>query len=1041
MKTLYELCKPRQDVFDDRHQDDALDLANLTDGSIDADLFFEETYFTEGMKQLVNAAFMRFAGKGSDGLICLKQAMGGGKTHNMVTLGLLAQHPELRNKVAAAYTHGVDKEIKVVSYTGRNSDIPYGIWGEIARQLGKLDKFNPYYTPLAAPGQSAWIDLLQDEPVLILLDELPPYLEYLRTRQIGTGTLAEVTVTALSNLFNAVNKSELANVCIVISDLKSTYESGSMLLEKSFKNLEGEMARTAMYIEPVKASSDDLYNILKKKLFETLPAEQDVIEVATEYKNAVNKAKKMNYTGIDANSIFNGICQVYPFYPCIKDLFARFKENNNFQQTRGFIRLTRLMVRSLFAGTGDLAKKKHLINAFDYNLNDNLTSSMITNIKPKITGAISHDICGEGRSAAEEIDAIDHSTDMQEIAKMILMASLGDVQGVILGLNVNEIIGYMVTPERDMANFKKLIEQYSGKAWYLYTDKDNRLFFKDIKNVNAQLNNMVSSFNNEEAKQEIKKILRERFAPKAKDCYQKLLVFPAVDEIQLSKDNVTLILFEPNVNGGLPQALGQFFLECDYPNRVMFLSGQHDTMANLLERAKEQRAICTIIDELKNAGASEKDTQYVAAQNLADKIAMNVNSALNETFVTLYYPSIGKAGTSERSYRKKEIQMNFENNAFDPEEQVRKLLVEVKKFTEPAKTQEDTFRKKVEAKLFTADKMRWADILERAAVNTDWNWYYPTTLRDLKAKCLQNGLWIEEGDMLNKKPPVPKTSVAVREIARIDGTVTLKLTPSNGDVVRWEIGQPATVASAQVKDVGAFQTDEMVLYFVCEDTTGKHETGDCTKWTNKVNVQYNFYDADGLKYCELRADNPKVKIKYTTDGSNPKEGGIYLEPFAISKDAVLLQAVAYYEPIDLYGEVLSAAIPALGKEPEKEEKKIDNDKPLILQQRKSYGNNKAVYDLLTSMKKFGITLEVESLTISDVNDPSRYIEIASGGNTWTDSILEKTLENVRNVILNGIESDTVMQVEQLYFTTGEKFKDWVADNKEEISKYINKVKQ
>ena len=155
----------------------------------------------------------------------------------------------------------------------------------------------------------------------------------------------------------------------------------------------------------------------------------------------------------------------------------------------------------------------------------------------------------------------------------------------------------------------------------------------------------------------------------------------------------------------------------------------------------------------------------------------------------------------------------------------------------------------------------------------------------------------------------------------------------------------------------------------------------------------------------------------------------------------MLQSVAYYEPVDLYGEVLSAAIPAFGKEPEKEEKKIDNDKPLILQQRKSYGNNKAVYDLLTSMKKFGITLEVESLTISDVNDPSRYIEIASGGNTWTDGILEKTLDNVRNVILNGIESDTVMQVEQLYFTTGEKFKDWVADNKEEISKYINKVKQ
>jgi hypothetical protein len=28
----------------------------------------------------------------------LTQAMGGGKTHNMVALGLLAQHPELRRR-------------------------------------------------------------------------------------------------------------------------------------------------------------------------------------------------------------------------------------------------------------------------------------------------------------------------------------------------------------------------------------------------------------------------------------------------------------------------------------------------------------------------------------------------------------------------------------------------------------------------------------------------------------------------------------------------------------------------------------------------------------------------------------------------------------------------------------------------------------------------------------------------------------------------------------------------------------------------------
>ena len=209
MKALFELCKPRGDVFSDVQQDDALDLANLSDNSIDVKLFFEETYVTAGMSDLVDRAFSRFAGNGSTGLIRLKQAMGGGKTHNMVALGLLAQHPEYRKYMKDDIIHGVDKNIKVVSYTGRNSDIQYGLWGEIARQLGKFDQFKPYYDPvLSASGQNAWIQLLKDETVLILLDEMPPYLSYLRTRQVGTGTLADITVNALANLFNALNKSD-----------------------------------------------------------------------------------------------------------------------------------------------------------------------------------------------------------------------------------------------------------------------------------------------------------------------------------------------------------------------------------------------------------------------------------------------------------------------------------------------------------------------------------------------------------------------------------------------------------------------------------------------------------------------------------------------------------------------------------------------------------------------------------------------------------------------------------------------------------------
>ncbi|NLY46772.1 MAG: hypothetical protein GX053_12425, partial [Tissierella sp.] len=52
MKTLYEVCKPRESVFDESKRDDTLDLSYLLDNSIDGEEFFKETYVTAGMELL-----------------------------------------------------------------------------------------------------------------------------------------------------------------------------------------------------------------------------------------------------------------------------------------------------------------------------------------------------------------------------------------------------------------------------------------------------------------------------------------------------------------------------------------------------------------------------------------------------------------------------------------------------------------------------------------------------------------------------------------------------------------------------------------------------------------------------------------------------------------------------------------------------------------------------------------------------------------------------------------------------------------------------
>ena len=99
MKTVKRACIPRASTFDPTRRDTMLDLSDLIDGRIDPDEFFAENHITEGMKTLLTEGFRRLEGKSAQGVFKLTQAMGGGKAHNLLALGLLAAHPEHRARV------------------------------------------------------------------------------------------------------------------------------------------------------------------------------------------------------------------------------------------------------------------------------------------------------------------------------------------------------------------------------------------------------------------------------------------------------------------------------------------------------------------------------------------------------------------------------------------------------------------------------------------------------------------------------------------------------------------------------------------------------------------------------------------------------------------------------------------------------------------------------------------------------------------------------------------------------------------------------
>ncbi len=1005
MKSLKELCSVRKDVFDSSLRSTVLDLTDLIEQKVNAHHFFETNYVTDGMRTLLREAFDRFSGRSDQGTFLLTQAMGGGKTHNMIALGLLAQHPELRGDVLESSYDPDLGDVRVAAFTGRESDAKYGVWGAIAEQLGKKEQFSDYYSPLSAPGQTAWIELLKGEPLLILLDELPPYFANARAKEIGHADLATVTTTALSNLLVAVNKPELSNVCVVISDLTATYEDGSQQIGQALRNLENESSRSAMELEPVQQNTNEIYHILRKQLFDGLPEEDDVLAVARGYAQAVKDAKQMDVTDASPEEYARRIQDAYPFHFSIRDLYARFRENPGFQQTRDLIRLMRTVVRQMFES--GRAEERLLVHPYDIDLNHKDTLTKVTRINPQLENAVSHDIASDGSAVAETIDSNREGEDARDAAALLLMSSLANVPKAVKGLTRSEVISLLCTPSRDVSRIEKeVLKPFYTSAWYLHTDTDGRLLFKDVKNINAQLKTTAESYGRESRLVELRDFLRGLFEPSMRDAYQRIQALPPIDEIDVSSDKVTLILAEPTREGGLSEDLKAFYDDQAYKNRLAFLTGQRGTLSHLLEKAAELKAIRHIIDDMRADKVAESDPQFASAQDIEDDKKLQLLSAARETFTTLIFPHFN-------GLRRADFVMQYTGNEYNGEEQVKAALEDKGKFT--ADIESDAFRKKCEQRLFTQKQMIWSEVKKRGATYTEWPWHRPDALDRLKNRMLHEDQWREEGNYVNKGPfAPPKTDVRVQEIHRDHetGEVTLRLTPVHGDTVYHEVGAEATEASSNVKNPQAFKTNALNVSFLCVDSTGEHDTGDPKTWQNKVTIRHKVQTLpNGTKRVKLKAV-PDVPVRYSTDGSNPRNaGGMYDGVFEIEGETSVVQAVPDVDGMVAEPEVIPIDWDDNGFN-------LDMEKPATWTRSVNETTTKNTYDFLGRMKTYSAKAKGPRITVGD----DQWVELSSDAQMSFDGErLEETVEFVRGLVDEG---EVSLQTEGLVFETGQDLTDW-----------------
>ncbi|MDP6116111.1 MAG: DUF499 domain-containing protein [Planctomycetota bacterium] len=1028
--SIHALCKPRPSVFATDRRATVLNLDTFLKGQVNGLEFFEENYFTNGMLTLMDRAFRHLGGSGAgSSVFLLSQAMGGGKTHSMIALGLLASEPGLRKQILGDQNPAPNLErCRVVGFNGRSTDAAGGIWGSIAEQLGKEEQFARYVSPLlSAPGPEAWKQLLGGDPLVLFLDELPPYLEYAVAVPAGNADLGVVTTTALANLFVAV--ADMDNVCLVLSDLAGTnFSIGQANLEAAFnravQGITSESRRFAVHITPVNPNGDELYHILRKRLFEYVPPEADIQKVASAYREALHEANRMNLTTTSPEVLYARVVDSYPFHPDLRELVGKFKENEGFQQTRGVIRLMQMVVSNLWRT--EKATNMELIHPYDLDLNLDEIASEVRTINSSLSEAVAHDVAHDGDAEVEQIDFANGNTDASDAARLILVASLSTTPGAIHGLREYQLVDCLQRPGRDLSTFKaNVLDKLATRAWYLHSSSDDRLFFKNQQNLAAKLRSTALALHPETVDRMLREHLDNYFSALLRDCYQDVKVLPPLDEVPIEQEKTTLIIVRP---GGLANQLPisadwqAWWEQQQYKNRVLFLTGSRDTFQQVLDSARQTRALQSIEDELKTENTPSDDPQWRSLDTLRDRVGLQFTAALKEAFDHIVYPSINSA------LRATGTDLAFAGNQ-NGEATIRKTLEGAQKFT--TKIDDDSFRSRAEARLFGSIETKvvlWSDFKRAAAVNTNWPLHKISALDDLKADCLHRGLWREEGNHIRRGPfPPPIPEVSIRELSSQedgDGHTFLKIEPLHAPSVVYETGDSEpTRASSPVPTPARFEAAGLRYRFLAFDPADLVRESAVREWTARIRLKYQFHNRGDHYEVELLA-LPKangVSIRYTTDGSSPTSTGFatYDGPFRVTEKCRIVCAMAVASEYDVNSETIRIPIPQKGRE----ETTLDPVIPARWNQQTKLDDSGAVWDFIPRMEKaIGVTAYDISLT-AESSDGQQNVEYSGALDGGYDAVaLKAVAEKLQEIVSGG---SLRMVVGSLGFSTGQALLDWL----------------
>ena len=722
MKSIFDVCEPRDDVLKGRVKDEefAAELSKVVDGTAVPEygnpaLFFRYTYPTRGLKSLLENVCRRLSGVGGEfnSVIRLDTQYGGGKTHSLIALvhavrGMQGVGDAQEFIDLALLPKG---NVRVAALDGEKSDPSNGLkleeglyahslWGEMAYQLAgrkgfeRVQKSDKVHN---APGEGTISELFGGEPTLILIDEVSVYL---RKASRAFGEAANQFTAFMQGLIKAVSSTpNVALVCTLAvraDDQKATdaYKAEQQIAMAAFSEVESVASRKLLQLDPTE--EDETVDVLRRRLFEKVKTSEAEETLSAFFQMWDRNRESLSPEALSPE-VRDQFRKGYPLHPeTLNVMVEKMSSLSNFQRTRGMLRLLARTVSHLWnIKPGDaFAIHPHHIDPGHNPIRGEITTKLNQGAFAPALAADVAAVSGQDSSTAQRIDSEQYPGQApvtSYVARTIFLNTMafGDTAQ---GISPEQLRYSVCSPAIEPALVEASRRAFATHSLYLDDRPGAPMRFRVEPNLTQIINRAMREVDPGDLRDVLKTKIKDLFTGRIGDF--ELVPFPAgpyevPDEVGNGSPYLVVLHYDAlsvsDLPGELPSELVRMAIKKGaneevrlLQNNLVFVVADNKLKSDMQEAVRRRLGLAAI-----QGGPQMQDLapyQQERIKEMYEKSGSTMAIAILQCYRHLFYPSSSPLGSGAAKIGHTTIELlNASDSPGNGQQHIKRALREQKK--------------------------------------------------------------------------------------------------------------------------------------------------------------------------------------------------------------------------------------------------------------------------------------------------------------------------------------------------------------------------